>query len=85
MILSGGNKKKGTGTVTTTEQNIKKLQYELNFIARMVSNMRTDDFDAQHEIQMAIDSAKLALLEIELDAQEATEEIPAGVRYPEAA
>jgi len=51
----------------------------------MVSNMRTDDFEAQYEIQMAIDAANLALLEIELDAQEATEEIPAGVAYPEAA
>lgn len=71
--------------MTAAEKNITLLESELRYIARIISNLQTSDFEAVDEIHRAIESAKRAAHELKLDAQPATEEIPEGVQYPAAA
>jgi hypothetical protein len=72
----------------TTAERIALIERELNFIARQAQSIECAngrDFETVDEIGMAVDSAKRALFELQLGAQDATEEIPAGVGYPRAA
>jgi hypothetical protein len=67
------------------DRNLSLIETELRFIACHVQNMETSDYEAQHEIDMAVQAALQALFEYRLSLEPACEEIPAGVPYPEAA
>lgn len=71
--------------MTAADKNLNLIESELKFIARHVQNMLTEDYEAQHEIDTAIDSALQALFEYKLSLEPACEEIPAGATYPAAA
>jgi hypothetical protein len=67
------------------DKNFSIIEAELKFIRRHVSNIQTDDYEAQRDIDMAVESALRALFEHKLNLEPACEEVPAGVQYPEAA
>jgi hypothetical protein len=67
-----------------TAAGLQKIESELNFISREAGRIEgagENDYMACDAIQRAVDSIRVMLLE----SQAMTEEIPAGVQYPQAA
>lgn len=69
----------------TAEQLIRILRHEIRFTGRQVNNLQTADFDAVDEISMSLQAMRDALDSFELEQRPACEEIPEGVKLPEAA
>lgn len=55
--------------VGQTEESLKQIELELNFIRCAVAGMMTEDFEVQDEVIKAALSALRAVEEIKLDAQ----------------
>lgn len=62
---------------TTTAKAIARLKQEVGFIGRQaqrIEGSNSDDFEALDAIGQAVQVALSAILELELDAQDATDE-----------
>ncbi len=70
--------------MTAEAKALQTIEAELRFIARH-SQQVEGSFEVVDEINFAVNSALRALHELQLERQEATEEIPAGVTYSAAA
>lgn len=71
--------------MTAEAKTLQTIENELNLLSRVVGGMMTEDYEAQHNAHLIINSALRALHELQLERQEATEETPAGVTYSAAA
>jgi hypothetical protein len=63
-----------------TEKQMEGIEKELSLLSRVVGGMMTEDYEAQHDAHMLINSALRSLHELKLELQPTTEEIPADVR-----
>jgi hypothetical protein len=70
--------------MTAEAKALQLIENELRFIARH-SQQIEGSFEVVDDINHAVNSALRALHELQLERQEATEEMPAGVIYSAAA
>ncbi len=71
--------------MTAEAKALQIIEKELNLLGRVVGGMMTEDYEAQHNAHLIINSALRALHELKLEQEMAVEDIPAGVQYPTAA